>query len=161
MTGRERIVAALNHQEADRVPIDLGGFNASTILAEAYDKLLQYLGIDKPIYIGDTMQFWVLVDHEVMDRFCCDAEPCYPLYDGLGNRRDQPWKDWVHPRGTLVNVSSDFEPDKQEDGSYLYEAGDAIFRLPSEGYYFDLIQHPFAWWKHRKMWRRWIFPCLR
>lgn len=145
MTSRERVLAAINHEETDRVPIDLGGSNATTILAEAYHNLLNYLGIDKKITVGDTVQFWVMVDNEVMDRFGCDAVPCYPLYDGLGCRRNQPMREWTHPRGTPVMVSSDFEPERQDDGSYLYRVGDALFRLPDEGYYFDLIEPPFAW----------------
>jgi uroporphyrinogen decarboxylase len=36
MTSRERVQRAVNHQEADRVPIDLGGMKASTIAVEAY-----------------------------------------------------------------------------------------------------------------------------
>ena len=145
MTSRERIIAAIDHQETDRIPIDLGGSNATTILAEAYRNLLDYLRIDKPVRIGDTMQFWVLVDEEVMDRFLCDAVPCYPLYDGLSLRRDREMKEWIHPRGTPVFLTSDFTPEKQKDGSYIYRAGDAVYRLPKDGFYFDLIEHPFSW----------------
>ena len=53
MTSRERVITAINHQETDRIPIDLGGFNASTILAEAYHNLLNYLHIDKPVFKAD------------------------------------------------------------------------------------------------------------
>jgi len=51
MNSRERVRTALNHQEPDKVPIDLGGF-VTTIEAEAYDDLKKYLGIEK-----DTMVF--------------------------------------------------------------------------------------------------------
>ncbi|TFG64433.1 MAG: hypothetical protein E4H36_03040 [Spirochaetales bacterium] len=145
MTSRERVLAAINHQQPDRIAIDLGGSNACTILAESYHKLLKHLGIDKPVRIGDTMQFWVLVDDEVLDRFGCDVVPCYPLSDGLGCRRGRPWKDWTHPRGTPVKVSSDFNPERQADGSYIYKTGDAVYRLPDKGYYFDLVKNPFDW----------------
>jgi uroporphyrinogen decarboxylase len=145
MTSRERVLAAINHQEGDRIPIDLGGFNASTILAEAYKKLLKHLGIETPIYIGDTSQFWVLVDEVIRERFGLDVEPRYPLYDALGCRRDREWKDWTHPSGTRVKVTSDFQPLPQGDGSYLYEVGDALYRLPSGGHYFDIVKNPYAW----------------
>ena len=132
MTSRERVIAAIHHQETDRIPIDLGGFNASTILAEAYYNLLKYLHIDKPVRIGDSMQFWVLVDKELIERFHLDVIPCYPLYDSLGCRRDQAWKDWTHPRGTPVKITSDFHPQQQEDGSYVYTDGHAVYKLPKE-----------------------------
>lgn len=145
MTSRERVLAAIEHREADRIPIDLGGFNASTILAEAYFSLLKHLGIDKPVRIGDSMQFWVLVDEEVIERFNLDVVPCYPLFDGLGCRRSAPWKDWTHPRGTPVKITSEFRPEEQPDGSYHYQVGTALYKLPQEGFYFDLVKPPFAW----------------
>ena len=44
MTPRERVVAALNHEEPDRVPIDLGGILAS-INTYTYEPLLADVGI--------------------------------------------------------------------------------------------------------------------
>jgi uroporphyrinogen decarboxylase len=145
MTSRERVVAAIERKSADRVPIDLGGFNASTILAEAYQGLLAHLSIDRPVRIGDSSQFWVYVDEEIIERFNLDVVPCYPLYDGLGCRRDRVTKEWVHPRGTRVTISSDFSPKREQDGSYTYRAGEAVYRLPEDGFYFDLIKNPYSW----------------
>ena len=45
MTSRQRVLAALAHQEPDRVPIDLGGTLASGINYRAYEELLSYLGL--------------------------------------------------------------------------------------------------------------------
>ena len=45
MTSRERVVMALNHEEADRVPIDFGAMRSTGINACAYNKLKAYLGI--------------------------------------------------------------------------------------------------------------------
>ena len=36
LTSRERINMALNHQEADRIPIDFGGTDTSTIMVGPY-----------------------------------------------------------------------------------------------------------------------------
>jgi uroporphyrinogen decarboxylase len=38
---------ALNHQEPDRVPMDLGG-GATTIQAKAYEELKKVIGFNKP-----------------------------------------------------------------------------------------------------------------
>lgn len=46
MNGYERVKAALQHQEADQVPLDLGS-RSSAIEIEAYQDLLTYLGIDE------------------------------------------------------------------------------------------------------------------
>jgi len=45
MTHRERVMAALSHQEPDRVPMDLGGSLASTIVEQAYPGLRRELGL--------------------------------------------------------------------------------------------------------------------
>ncbi len=45
MTHRERVLAALNHEEPDYVPIDLGGCLASTIIGPAYTGLRAELGL--------------------------------------------------------------------------------------------------------------------
>ena len=48
LTSRERLLRALNHQEPDRVPIDLGG-NQTGIHKFAYQALFKHLGIRRPV----------------------------------------------------------------------------------------------------------------
>jgi len=45
MTPRERVLAAVNHQEPDRVPIDQGSMRSSGIMAIAYNRLKKHLGV--------------------------------------------------------------------------------------------------------------------
>ena len=47
MPSRERVLKAINHEEPDRVPLDLGGSHVSTIHYEAYGKLLEHLHIEQ------------------------------------------------------------------------------------------------------------------
>ena len=46
MTSRDRVRAALNFREPDRVPIDLGGCNCTGICVDAYVELVRHLGLD-------------------------------------------------------------------------------------------------------------------
>ncbi len=46
LSHRERVVKALNHEEADRVPRDLGQAVATSINAEAYNRLVKHLGLE-------------------------------------------------------------------------------------------------------------------
>ena len=48
LTSRERFNLALNHQEPDRVPIDLGSITSTIRTVEAYDRLKEYLGVGIP-----------------------------------------------------------------------------------------------------------------
>lgn len=45
MTHRDRVLTALRHEEPDRVPMDLGGCLASTIVAAGYPALRRALGL--------------------------------------------------------------------------------------------------------------------
>ena len=54
-TSRRRLRAALQFQETDRIPIDLGGFQTG-IHQKAYKNLLKYLGINEEIVILDPVQ---------------------------------------------------------------------------------------------------------
>jgi len=79
MTNRERILKAINHEEPDRVPIDLGSTINSSIVKEAYDELRNYLGMEptnpKIIY---RMLRVVDVDDDVHDYFQTDVRGVFP-----------------------------------------------------------------------------------
>ena len=71
LSHRERVLLAFNHQEADRVPIDLMG-NASMILDRTYFKLKEYLGIEgdiAPIRKGTTANYY---DVRILEYFDID-----------------------------------------------------------------------------------------
>ena len=45
MNSRERVLTALEHKEPDRIPIGFGSHHSDGIMAIAYAKLKDYLGI--------------------------------------------------------------------------------------------------------------------
>ncbi len=71
MTSRERVMKALNHEEPDRIPIDLGGFQTG-IHRKAYIELLDYLGIDDEPTIMDPVQQLAGPCEELLERFHVD-----------------------------------------------------------------------------------------
>jgi len=72
MTSRERVQAALRHEEPDRVPLDLGG-NQSGIHRGAYEALLCELGWDEEVAIVDTVQQLAQPSEAVLDRLGIDT----------------------------------------------------------------------------------------
>lgn len=58
MKSRERVLAAVKHQEPDRVPIDFGGTICTTISATANKKLKEFLNISR---VGE------IITHPLMD----------------------------------------------------------------------------------------------
>jgi len=75
MTHRERVLAALNLQEPDRVPIDFGSTIATTIIQPAYEKLQNYLGMPHEIQFMAKRARTVVPDERVLQRFDIDTRP--------------------------------------------------------------------------------------
>jgi uroporphyrinogen decarboxylase len=120
MTPRERVLACLNHQEADRVPIALGQAAGDGITMPAYRNLLRHLGMDETkAQLKDTRGQTARVDEEILRRFRVDMRGI-----GLGppDGRTGSWLD---------------------DRTYQDEWG-VVRTRPPGGYYFDLCGSPFA-----------------
>jgi len=75
MSPRERVMTALNHQEPDRVPIDIGGGSSTSIGIEGYEKLKQYLGVPaEPRVLNKAFRI-ARLDESVMKRLGSDCRP--------------------------------------------------------------------------------------
>jgi uroporphyrinogen decarboxylase len=73
MTPRQRVRLALNHQEPDRIPIDLGGSICSSIHKKAYVELKEYLGMElEEIKMADYVQQLPYLDEALLERFGVD-----------------------------------------------------------------------------------------
>jgi uroporphyrinogen decarboxylase len=88
MTGRERILAALNHEEPDRVPLITGQTNATGIKMKAYRALKGLIGADgteggvaPERYLYDWPELGTaLPDEAVLERLGSDARSVLDLY---------------------------------------------------------------------------------
>lgn len=73
MNSRQRVMCALNHQEPDRIPIDLGATIVSSIVKQSYVGLKQYLGLPvEEIKMLDYVQQLPYVDDALLQRFGVD-----------------------------------------------------------------------------------------
>ena len=73
MTHRERVLAALEHRQPDRVPRDLGSARFTGMVKPAYDRLRAHLGFGRPGVLIDRMQQLVEMDEEVLKFLDVDA----------------------------------------------------------------------------------------
>ena len=101
MTPRERVLASIEHQDPGRVPIDFSGHRSSGIMAIAYAKLKQALGITSgDIYVYDLVQQLAIVEPPVLDLLGIDV-----IEMGRGFMTDPAeWQDWVLPDGTPCKI---------------------------------------------------------
>ncbi len=80
MNSRDRLFTALAHREPDRVPLDLGSTQVSTIHVAAYRNLCRYLGIDpEPVEMADIVQQVVRPGEALLDRFGVDTRGLFPM----------------------------------------------------------------------------------
>jgi uroporphyrinogen decarboxylase len=137
LTSRERILKAVRHEETDRVPIDLGGTDCSTIAIGPYRRLCESLGIDAaPYHIVDISQQIVIVDDRVADRLGADAKVVWHL--------PEQWRDDHAYDRTPVKYPAGFKPITLANGDkvVLDKDGEAFIRMPDNGYYYDICHHP-------------------
>ncbi len=141
MTPRERVLAALNHHQPDRVPIDFSGHRSSGIAAIAYARLRKALGLpERPIRVYDPIQQLAIVDEDVLDRFHVDT---IELGRGFA-LEDEHWVDWTLPDGTPCRMPRWASPER-EPGAWVLrsKSGRVIGRMPDGAIYFEQSHWPF------------------
>jgi len=141
MNSRERVTAALNHQQPDRVPIDFGGHRSSGIAAMAYRKLREALGLEeKPIRVYDPVQQLAVIDEDVLDRFGVDT---IELGRGFA-QEDQHWTDWTLPDGSTCQMPAWATPQREEGRWVLHsESGRVVGQMPDGAIYFEQTCWPY------------------
>jgi uroporphyrinogen decarboxylase len=142
MTSRERVLAALNHRQPDRVPIDFSGHRSSGISAIVYPRLRKYLGLSpRPIRVYDIIQQLAIVDEDVLDRFSVDT---IELGRGFA-LDDESWSPWTLPDGTPCLVPAWTQP-QRDDGRWVIrsQTGTVLAHMPDGALYFEQTCFPFA-----------------
>jgi uroporphyrinogen decarboxylase len=135
-------MAALNHRQPDRIPLDLSGHRSSGISAIAYAKLRQFLNLPpKPIRVYDPIQQLAVVDQDVLDRFKVDTIE-------LGRAfalDDDAWTDWTLPDGTPCQMPA-WCPPQRSHNEWVLQAknGKVIARMPDGANFFEQTRYPFA-----------------
>ncbi len=141
MNSRQRVLAAVNHQQPDRVPIDFGGHRSSAIAAIAYRKLREALGLEeKPIRVYDPIQQLAVIHDDVLDRFGVDT---IELGRGFA-QEDKHWADWTLPDGSPCKMPVWATPEREE-GRWVMKSssGRVVGQMPDGAIYFEQTYWPY------------------
>ncbi len=122
MNPRERVLAAINHREGDRVPFDMGGTVVTGIHYKAYANLRAALGLParEPTII-DMIQQLAEVEDDVMACLGVDVKN-------------------ISPRSSAA-----FKIEVRDLGDYtaFYDEFNIGWRSPKDGgWYYDMFDHP-------------------
>jgi len=138
LTSRLRVRTALEHREPDRVPIDLGGMDSTTIMGAAYNKLKRHLGMSGGHTYIYTPEMICLVEEPVRRWARADVVPI-PLLP-------HSWIPFQLSDGSWCEIPARWNPERQSDGSWVIRspAGQVCLRMPANGYFFDPVNPPLA-----------------
>jgi uroporphyrinogen decarboxylase len=144
MTSRERVLAAINHQSPDKVPVDLGATPSSGISAIAYSNLVKHIGRDDlPVLIYDVVQQLAQPDMEILDRYGVDVLDIGRTF----NDKPEDWKPTVLANGAAANYPKWFHPVKLSDNSFATYDDDGktmLSRMPVGATFFDQTYFPYV-----------------
>ena len=146
LTARERVRLALDHEEPDRIPIDLGASPVTGMHVSAVYRLRQARGLDEPgvpVKVVEPYQMLGEIAPDLADALGIDVV-------GLASRatmfgfQSEGWKEWTFFDGTPLLVPDGFNTEPEADGNLLqYPEGDrsvpASGRMPKDGFFFDSI----------------------
>jgi hypothetical protein len=150
MTSRERVVAALDHREPDRVPVDFGATGQTGISASTLYRLREAFGLPRaPVRVVEPFQLLGEVDGEMRRRLGSDVVGLWNPGNMLGVA-NAGWKPWTMGDGTPVLMPGGFTYRVEPDGSTVaFPQGDPSaapsLRLPAGGFFFDNIDRAPPW----------------
>jgi len=146
VNSRERVQLALNHQQPDRVPLDLGGCGQTGMHVSTVYALRQALKLDPPgtpVKVVEPYQMLGEIKDDLRDKLQVDVV-------GFGGNinifgfKNEGWKPWTTFDGTPVLVPELFNTEPDENGNIpMYAGGDKSVApsaiMPQGGYYFDVL----------------------
>src|SRR5512141_99826 len=143
-SSRERVAKALTHQEADRVPLDLGASAVTGMHVSSVYLLRQALQLDPPgtpVKVVEPYQMLGEIAPDLRDALGVDTVALQGPRTMFGYVNEN-WRPWTTFDGTPVLVPEAFNTTLEADGSLLmYPEGDrsapASGHMPSGGFYFD------------------------
>ncbi|MDD5349804.1 MAG: uroporphyrinogen decarboxylase family protein [Chthoniobacteraceae bacterium] len=143
MTSKERLRAAVEHRQPDRLPVDFGGSSITGIHCSVVENLRRHYRLEpRPVKVCEPYQMLGAIEDDLREAMGVDTAPIFPHGTLFGFPNDR-WKEWRTPWGQNVLVSAHFEVDEREDGVYIYPQGDRgaapSAHLPKTGYFFDAI----------------------
>jgi uroporphyrinogen decarboxylase len=129
VTSRERVCAALRHQETDRPPIDFAAMRSTGIMALAYNRLLGHLGLKEETLLYDVVQQLAQPSDALLDLFHVDV---VDLGRAFLTRPDD-WHEWTLPDGSPAKGPAYFRPISDGRGGWqtVAEDGTIFGRMPA------------------------------
>ena len=105
MACRGRVLAALEHRQPDRIPVDFGGTPVSGIHVSIVAALRDHYGLEpRLVRVHEPYQMLGMIDDDLKQAMGIDVEGVVGRETMFGFRNDH-WMPWTTPHGLEVLVS--------------------------------------------------------
>jgi hypothetical protein len=143
VTSKERIRAAIDHHEPDRVPVDFGSTFITGIHCTLVAALREHFELERRVVrVCEPYQMLGWVEDDLLDALGADVISIFPRHTIFGFPNEH-WKTWRCPWGQEVLVSEHFRTSEKDDGTYIFPKGDISAppsgHMPRGGWFFDAI----------------------
>lgn len=116
MNPRERILTAINHKEPDTIPIDFNGHRSSGIMAKAYKRFRELLGLPPGhLYVYDFIQQLAIVEDDVLDIVGADVVELGHNF----SKKPEYWQDWTLPDGSPCKIPAFIHVERRDEGNIV------------------------------------------
>jgi uroporphyrinogen decarboxylase len=109
MNSKERVLMALNHEQPDRVPMDLGG-RQTTLMIPAYEAIKKHLGYERlPTKVMSHIWQTAYIDEAILTHYDIDTRHIRPKNKAFNP--DKPFKDeevFTDPWGVQRKISGGY-----------------------------------------------------
>ena len=145
MDARERVLAAANHRQPDRIPFDLGGLGSTTLHVSCMKQLREHYRLPHapatPMFIEHMN---AIVPDDLADIMEVDTAAALPRVGSFGMPRED-LKLWTMPDGSEIWVPGLFNPTSDgKEGWFVHPQGDTSCppsgHMPKGSPYFDNIE---------------------
>lgn len=143
-TARERIRKVLSHQPTEQLAIDFGSSGSTGVSAFCYENLKNYLGIDKE-ELTEIYDLWLMqanISPAMLERFGGDLLQIPHMKPSFGCERNKLKR--MEIKGIPFLVPEAFSPVENKGNLEVYQNGILTAKMPSGGFYFDMIAHPYS-----------------
>lgn len=144
-TSREQFLKTINHQQPERIVVDMGSTGVTGIHVLAVENLRKHFGLEpKPVRVIEPYQMLGEVDEELQEIIGVDVIGAMGEGNLFGFNNNAPFKEFKTFWGQTVLVPEEFNIQTGENGDLLiFPGGDMSVapsgRMPKSGYFFDAI----------------------
>ena len=125
MNSRERVLAAIDHREPDRLPLDLGAGNCCKMHVMFYNRLLEHFGMTEDVILCSKVGQSVYASDSMLKKLESDVRTPWPTHLPSENRKVADWVD--------------------DEYKYWRDGWGTSYRMPkSQPLYYDMHQFPLA-----------------